>query len=290
MGDVLTINRTPKDFVAKTRHLSVEDRGAYQEILDQIVILGQDEEPPSIPDDEVFVANLLGWSVSKWRKTRERLCSGPFRVLEATGGRLSQTRIVEEIEAARGRIAAGATGGRASGASRRAKLRERMSTNNERPFNDRSTTVQRPFVSSSEQASNGSRTVTPTDREPVMSHESRVTREEMVPSSPSLPADGAAATDIVLEALRVIAPQMHDDEIGVSLLLRDVSPDPWWLVAALCDMATAGDGQTCRNARRLGYFRPGLDQRKADGFMKGEDAEGYATYALASLRRLRGAA
>jgi uncharacterized protein YdaU (DUF1376 family) len=167
MGSVITINRTVTDFVAKTRHLSVEDRGAYQEILDQIVILGQDEEPPSLPDDEKLIANILGWSVKKWRTTRDRLCTGPMAVLITEGGRLSQTRIVEEIEAARVRIAGSSKAGVASGEARR-KLRQRM-------LNGRSTDVERMTNADGngsrtddERIANGSRT----------SHESRVTSYE----------------------------------------------------------------------------------------------------------------
>jgi len=126
---VLSITRTPADFVSGTRHLSIEDRGAYQEVLDQIVILGQDENPPSLPDDDAFLACLMGWPVKKWRETRKRLCEGTGAVLVAAGGRISQARIVEEIGNARSRIDKASRAGEASGNSRRSKaatLRELM--------------------------------------------------------------------------------------------------------------------------------------------------------------------
>lgn len=168
MGDVLSINRTPKDFVAKTRHLSVEDRGAYQEILDQIVILGQDVEPPSLPDDDRFVANLLGWSVKKWKGTKLRLCHGDQAVLIVEAGRISQTRIVQEIEAARVRIAGASKAGNASAAARKA-LRERMSNGR---TNVRTTDVPTSVVRE------GQRSVNADPNGSSTSHESRVTKEE----------------------------------------------------------------------------------------------------------------
>ncbi len=179
MGAVITINRTVTDFVAKTRHLSVEDRGAYQEILDQIVLLGQDEDPPSLPDDDRLIANFLGWSAKKWRSTRERLCTGPMAVLIAEGGRLSQTRIVEEIEAAKVRMGIAVKAGKASGEARR-KLRERM-------LNGSSTDVAPQLNSKGNSKA--------TQGEPVTSHESRVMKLPTETSSPSVTASESPARD-----------------------------------------------------------------------------------------------
>lgn len=194
---VLSVSRTPGDFVKATRHLSVEDRGAYQELLDQIVILGQDVEPPSLPDDDRVIANLLGWSAQRWRKTKERLCTGPLAVLVAAGGRLSQTRIVEEIEAARKRILAGIKAGEASGRARasakgrRQSLAERMTADqlrtNAEPWsngrsNDRSTSGptdgERQAQRIVNAEPNDSRTEGATIREPVRSQKSEVTSQK----------------------------------------------------------------------------------------------------------------
>lgn len=170
MGAVLSINRTPTDFVAKTRHLSLEDRGAYQEILDQIVILGQDAEPPSLPNDDKMLANIVGLTLRRWREIKARLCEGELAVLVAENGRLSQTRIVEEIEAARLRIESSQKAGVASGEARR-KLRERMLNGRS---NVRSTVVPKSTM------------ISRTDREPVTSHESR--EEEVNSESTDSPA------------------------------------------------------------------------------------------------------
>lgn len=185
MGRVISINRTPTDFVAKTRHLSLEDRGVYQELLDQIVILGQESEPPSLPDDDRFVANILGWTTRRWRTTKERLCTGEQAVLVAAGGRISQTRIVEEIEAARLRIEAASAAGKAS-ASARKDLRERM-------LNARSTPVQRPLQQGFNDGTNDGGTPGATDRQrrgnaEATSHESRVTSYEEPTGTTSPPS------------------------------------------------------------------------------------------------------
>lgn len=216
MGIVITINRTVTDFVAKTRHLSVEDRGAYQELLDQIVILGQDYEPPSLPDDDRVIANILGWSPRKWRITKQRLCEGPEAVLIAEGGRLSQTRIVEEIEAARVRIAASSKAGIASGEARR-KLSERMSNARssgvERTLNGRGNAEATPSERRGNADPNGSRT----------SHESRVTSHELKDrvngaregsGTPDFEAAARVYTKLGQSALKEIPPE----QIAVALL------------------------------------------------------------------------
>lgn len=134
MNKVVTIDREPGAFVRDTRHLSVEDRGAYQEICDQIVILGQDEDPPSLPDDDRAIANMLGWSVAKWRKTKHRLCTGPLAVLMIANGRLTQPRVAAEVLEAKDRIRKSSNAGVQSGIARaKRKVVEQM-------LNDRSNT------------------------------------------------------------------------------------------------------------------------------------------------------
>lgn len=169
MTKVISINRTPGDFVRDTRHLSVEDRGAYQDILDHIVILGQDADPPSLPDDDRAIANILGWSVGKWRRTKARLCEGPLAVLLIADGRLCQVRIAIEIEEARARIVSSSKAGKESGKARRQKadMRERL-------LNGRSTDASTGVEREPQRIANGTRT----DCEPVTSHEPLVTNHD----------------------------------------------------------------------------------------------------------------
>lgn len=124
MGKVERIDREFGAFVRDTRHLTVEERGAYQEILDQICILGQDENPPSLPNDDRLIANLLGWTVAKWTIIKRRLCQGQLGVLTISNGRITQIRLAAEIMEAKRRIVAGRPGGQQSGLSR-AKQRVR---------------------------------------------------------------------------------------------------------------------------------------------------------------------
>jgi uncharacterized protein YdaU (DUF1376 family) len=268
---VISINRTPGDYIRSTRHLSLEERGAYQDILDQIVELGQDEDPPSLPDDDKSLAGILGCTPARWRQIKRRLCTGPLAVLIVEGGRISQGRIVEEIEAARKRIDGASTGGRASGESRRRKaaaLRERMT-------NGRSTDVERMGQRIANGSGNGSRT----DGEPVMSHESRVTKKEVTSLSSSkplleLPADGVEAVDLILGVLSAVAPGLPPDEVAVTLWLRDISPDAWWIAAALCESQAS-----LTTARSSNYVTRILKNRKADGWTC-EGAEAYVRHML----------
>lgn len=183
---VLSINRTPSDFVRDTQHLTTEEVGAYQMICDYLVIRGQDVDPPSLPDDDDILASLTRLPRARWRKIKPRLCSGPLAVLIASGGRISQLRTALEIEAARGRIVAGGIGGRASGEARRKKadMRERLT-------NGRSTVV---HIDREEQ-SNDSGT----------SHESRVTSHES-----SEEERERIATSARTRALRVSSPKRLD--------------------------------------------------------------------------------
>ncbi len=272
MGNVLTINRTPQDFVAKTRHLSVEDRGAYQEILDQIVILGQDVEPPSLPDDDQIIANLLGWPVAKWRKAKPRLCVGTHAVLLVDGGRISQTRIVEEIDAAKVRIAGAGKAGRASGESRRL-LRERL-------LNGRSTDVEPEVQRTGNADGNGSRT---SHESRAMSHE----KEAQMPTASSLllPDDADGAMEIVQRVAGIVAPNMQAvDDIQASLWLRDINPDPWWIAAVICE----AEGSLV-NAKKPGYIAAILRERQELGWVCAMDAREYVGFRMQSIAARGGA-
>jgi uncharacterized protein YdaU (DUF1376 family) len=160
---VLSINRTVSDFVSDTQHLTTLEIGAYTMICDQIVTRGQDADPPSIPDDDVMLANITRLSVHQWRKLKPRLFSGDGAVLSSHGGRVFQVRVALEIEEARRRIEGQAAKGRRSGEVRRAKadLRRRF-------FEPETNTVRTGFEPRSNPSSNRSGTT----------HESRVTSYE----------------------------------------------------------------------------------------------------------------
>lgn len=139
MSKVTRIDRDVAAFIADTQHLSVEEIGAYQVILDQILIKGQDAEPPSLPDDDRSIAMMLGWPVAKWKRCKQVLCDGQLAVLTRMNGRITQIRTAAEILEAKKRIASASTAGKASGVARqKAKVREQL--------NVRSATVDDPLT------------------------------------------------------------------------------------------------------------------------------------------------
>lgn len=301
MAEIISINRIPADFVANTRHLSVEDRGAYQEILDQIVLLGQDEDPPSLPDDDAFLARLLGWGVKKWRTTRGRLCEGTGAVLTIREGRVSQGRIVAEIEAARSRIEAARRAGRASGESRQktVTLRERMtngrSTTVERSLNDRSTSVEHGL----NPEGNGSRT----DCEPAINHELRTTREsnplasasslqepargDEVEKQPDL--TGLEGIDMLRQAVAICCPMMDElDDFTASRWLRDFNPSPWWIAAAIFDAKTSsmnGGDDKMAKVKTPAYVTKLLDGRRTTGWQPEGDVREWVEFSLRTFEQ-----
>lgn len=286
MSKVIEINRKPGDFIRATRHLSLEERGAYQDILDQIVEIGQDEEPPSLPDDDRVIANILGCTPGRWRAIKKRLCSGPLAVLVLGGGRISQARIVEEIEEARERIGGASRAGKASAAARAqrksAELRERMSSGGS---TDVATGVQREGQRNHQRNSNADPNGTPTI------HESRITNHEeresvsipATPVLPELPKDGVAATEFIQDLCQTLNPgKRPPDDFTVSGWFRDIHPDPWWIGAVICEVMLS-----LPNARDVGtYLTSILAQRKREGWtVTHEDAKGLVEFRLYAARR-----
>lgn len=188
---VITINRNPGDFLRDTQHLSALEIGCYNLICDNIVVLGQEHDPPSLPDDDDALANICKLDVKSWRRIKARLCTGPLAVLILEGGFISQARTVEEIEAARVRIIQSSQAGVKSGEARRRKsdaLRERMLNGGS---NGGSTDVRRSFKASSLGPSNPSRTGSEREANGKRTtHESRNTKLPTETSSPPVtPAD-----------------------------------------------------------------------------------------------------
>lgn len=235
-GKVITINREPGRFVSDTQHLSCLEIGAYNQICDNIVILGQDEEPPSLPDDDLFLANIAKLSLKVWRHMKPRLCTGQLAVLTVEDGRISQARVVEEIENAKHRIATSSRGGVKSGEVRRRKadvLRERMMNSTSKSG---STPLRSPVELHYELEANSERT----------SHESLVTSHEVQGSNSGtalqvssssltrLARDGKDERETLSHLLKELAPQMR--RVSVQTLnswLSKFSPDPWQLGAVM---------------------------------------------------------
>jgi uncharacterized protein YdaU (DUF1376 family) len=256
MGSVLTINRNPQDFVAQTQHLSIEDSWAYQRICDYIVILGQDEEPPSLPDDDTVMANLLGWAVSRWRKTKATLCAGPpLGVLLCEGDRITQVRVAAEILEAKERIEKASSAGKASGLAR-AKKQVRAAMANGRTngrSNTRSNASSTPVRPELQLAVNLEAT----------NYELRTTNLEEEPeiSTTTSPVLGAnAGHEIIRRYLAKFAPQLLPATHGdIWSWLTQIHHDPWWIAAAIAQGWVSLPG-----ARSLSYVTKLLQNAKRD--------------------------
>lgn len=57
--------RNPADFIMGTRDLTLEERGAYSELIDHL-----NERDRPLPDDDRFIAGLLCCPVQRWKKIR----------------------------------------------------------------------------------------------------------------------------------------------------------------------------------------------------------------------------
>lgn len=83
--------RYHSDALAGMLSLTLEERGAYQTVLDLIYDRGS-----AIPDNERLLAGYMGCSIRKWRSLRESLISKGK--LAAADGLLSNSRAEKEIE------------------------------------------------------------------------------------------------------------------------------------------------------------------------------------------------
>lgn len=89
---------SPADYRADTRHLTREQHLAYREILDEIFLAGQHEDPPSIADDDELLASIaMAASPEEWARTRYVLIDGSRAVLRTHNGRITQGRMSIEI-------------------------------------------------------------------------------------------------------------------------------------------------------------------------------------------------
>lgn len=313
---VYEINRHPGNFVADTQHLSTLEIGAYQLICDNIVILGQDFEPASLPDDDRMLANIAHLTLAEWRKMRPRLCEGALAVLTVAGGRVSQARVEDEIEKARVRIRRAIKGGNASGESRRRKrdlLAEKMAnsarTQVELQTNLSSTTVQTPLsepanLSSTQGATRGEldanlgRTTHDTRH---TTHEKKKTpasqhgngsgsrgraREEpqRTHEKPAVTPEGPDAIEFVRKMLTLLVPKFEPfSDIDMALLMRDFGEyfaNPYLLAAI-----AANNHAQLYKSPRFNYFKTIVKRLHAEGWTFEEETGGQnpRDYVLGSV-------
>jgi uncharacterized protein YdaU (DUF1376 family) len=124
----------PRDLRVKTNHLSLIERGAFREILDEMWICYQ-ETDCLLPDDDEYLASLCRLSVEEWLPIRRKLIESARPVLSRIQGAdgawfIVSDRLQAELDTAREKIEIARKAGVKSGKSRRRKTkRKRTDTN-----------------------------------------------------------------------------------------------------------------------------------------------------------------
>lgn len=155
----------PDDFQRKTRHLTLTQKAAFRELLDEMWLTNQVDG--TIPDDPTYCANVLRITEAEWLEIRQTLVEGPRPVLGCEDGRLYSRRLQEELDAAKRLVLIARENGKLGG------RRSRLGT-------DRKPTANRPVKGS---VSDG----VPNPKLPEPEPEPR--RENQNPLS-AVPADG----------------------------------------------------------------------------------------------------
>lgn len=114
MGDIRWYKRDPNAALAGFAVLTLEERGAYDTVLDLIYAHQGD-----LNDDDHYLAGWMRSDVRVWRRLRKRLIG--LGKLYVHAGKLRNGRADREIEAAQHRIAAAAAAGLKSAALREAR-------------------------------------------------------------------------------------------------------------------------------------------------------------------------
>lgn len=107
-------------YMADTSHLTTIEHGAYL-----LVLMAMWRAGGQLPDDEIRLARTARLSLDKWRRIAPTIRS----FLTAADGFVSQKRLKQEFENARGRAEKASIGGNASAASKELKRLEQASTN-----------------------------------------------------------------------------------------------------------------------------------------------------------------
>lgn len=98
--------------------LTLEERGAYNTLIDHQYLMGG-----PLPDDETYVAGIMGCDVRVWRRLRRQLLDKERIVI--SGGAIEDLRASYELASRQAqrskRVASGQLGGIASGQSRKNK-------------------------------------------------------------------------------------------------------------------------------------------------------------------------
>lgn len=138
MGQLKWYKRDPDAALSGMMGLSLEERGAYNTVLDLIYT-----RDGNLPDDDRFVAGWLGVDVRVWRRIKTRLVALEKLYLE--GGFLRNKRADVEVDAALSRVGSARDAGKASAISKQRKSKSKTQENNDIASTVVETEPQRPF-------------------------------------------------------------------------------------------------------------------------------------------------
>ena len=114
MGDIRWYKRDPDAALAGMAELTLEERGAYNTVLDLIYSM-----EGNLKDDDRYISGWLRCDVRVWRRIRRRLTE--LGKLYLYAGCLHNKRADRELDAAKHRVLSAAEAGRSSWATRKQK-------------------------------------------------------------------------------------------------------------------------------------------------------------------------
>lgn len=122
MGDVKWYKRDPDAALQGMFELTLEERGAYNTVLDLIYTRAND-----LPDDDRWIAGWLRVDVRVWKRIRNRLIDAEKIYIEA--GTIRNKRADVEVLAALSRVASARDAGQASARSKAPKSNSKSNEN-----------------------------------------------------------------------------------------------------------------------------------------------------------------
>lgn len=124
MGQIKWYKRDPSAALGGMMGLSLEDRGAYNTVLDLIY-----SRDGNLPDDDRFIAGWMGVDVRVWRRIKQRLID--LGKLYIADGIVRNERADVEVLSALSRVGSARDAGKASGNARRYKSNQQSRENND---------------------------------------------------------------------------------------------------------------------------------------------------------------
>lgn len=129
MSKVRRVDFSPDEWIAGTRELTLDERGAYWDVCALMYSRGG-----PIADDEAWIAKALTCHVRTWRTIRTRLIAKGK--LQAVDGMLFNGRTIREIERAESRLRNSREAAESSARERRLRAEERSTERREEPDNE----------------------------------------------------------------------------------------------------------------------------------------------------------